>query len=163
MKFRLLMAAVLTLFTGAAHAGEAAVPKGDWRKMQEMALAENLKKPGWAATPSGLQYHPIKRVAENQPMPRKGAEVAVHYAGTLINGTEFDSSYKRAKPAVFPLDRVIKGWGEGVPMMRVGETWEFLIPANLAYGDKDGGSIPAGSALFFKVELLAIKPGDEAK
>ena len=83
----------------------------------------------------------------------------VHYRGSLINGTEFDSSYSRNEPTSFPLNRVIKGWTEGVALMREGETYEFLIPADLAYGPRRmGDDIPANSALYFTVELLKVNP-----
>ena len=94
-------------------------------------------------------------------MPTAADNVRVHYRGTLINGTEFDSSYSRNAPADFPLGRVIRGWTEGVALMRVGETYDFVIPADLAYGPRAMGSdIPANSTLLFRVQLLAVNPTD---
>jgi FKBP-type peptidyl-prolyl cis-trans isomerase len=124
---------------------------------QKAFLAENLKKPDWKATPSGLQYHPLKKAAATAAQPAKGAMVTVHYEGKFIDGRVFDSSYARKEPATFPLGGVIVGWQEGVPMMRVGEIWEFAIPSDLAYGDMGRPpQIPGGSTLLFKVELLDI-------
>ena len=86
--------------------------------------------------------------------PAQGSEVTVHYEGTLIDGTVFDSSYARNEPATFPLSNVIRGWQEGVPMMKVGEVWNFAIPPGLGYGARNVGPIPANSVLLFKIELL---------
>ncbi len=118
-------------------------------------LADNLKKPGWKATESGLQYSVEKAATDPAAVkPAEGSEVTVHYEGKLIDGTVFDSSYARNDPATFPLSNVIRGWQEGVPMMKVGEIWNFAIPPGLGYGSRNVGPIPAGSVLLFKVELL---------
>lgn len=123
---------------------------------QDTFLAENLNNPGWGATASGLQFRPPEqRAAEGATQPTADSMVTVHYEGRLTNGTVFDSSYG-GEPATFPLSNVITGWQEAVPMMRVGETWEFAIPANLAYGDRSPPPIPPGSTLLFKIELLEI-------
>ena len=90
-------------------------------------------------------------------MPADTSEVKVHYEGTLVDGTVFDSSYDRGEPISFPLNRVIKGWTEGVQLMPVGSAYKFYIPANLGYGARDQGSIPANSVLIFKIELLGIE------
>ncbi len=82
--------------------------------------------------------------------------MTIHYVGRFIDGRVFDSSRERNEPATFPLPRLIKGWQEGVPMMRVGETWSFVIPAAIAYGDRDRPPIPPGSTLLFEIELIAI-------
>ncbi len=125
---------------------------------QKAFLAENLKKPDWKATPSGLQYHPIKKAAADAAQPPAGATVTVHYEGKFTDGKVFDSSYARKEPATFPLGGVIRGWQEGVPLMHVGETWEFAIPSDLAYGDMGRPpQIPGGSTLIFKIELLDVK------
>jgi FKBP-type peptidyl-prolyl cis-trans isomerase len=129
----------------------------DYAAIQEAFLVENLKKTGWQATGSGLQYHPLKTVDASAPKPAPGSVVTVNYEGKLIDGAVFDSSYARNEPISFPLSNVIAGWQEGVPMMRVGETWEFAIPAGLAYGADSAGPIPGGSTLLFKVELLEAK------
>jgi FKBP-type peptidyl-prolyl cis-trans isomerase FkpA len=129
----------------------------DWPAQQAAYLAENIKKPGWQTTASGIQYTVLKASDGTGPKPAPGSEVTVHYEGRLIDGKVFDSSYARNEPMTFPLSGVIMGWQEGVPLMRVGETYEFLIPANLAYGDRGVSIIPGGSALIFKIELLAAK------
>ena len=115
---------------------------------------------GWTTTASGLQY---RRVGPANPEGRQPAStdtVKVHYRGTFVDGREFDSSYARNEPAEFPLNRVIKGWTEGVGLMREGETFEFVIPASLGYGDRwvGGDELPPNSTLLFTVELLEVKP-----
>src|SRR5262249_32459615 len=132
----------------------------DYASQQTAFLAENLKKEGWKATPSGLQYHPIKTVDASAPKPTVDSIVTVNYEGRLIDGSVFDSSYARNEPISFPLKGVIQGWQEGVPMMHVGETWEFAIPSDLAYGPATAGPIPGGSTLLFKIDLLSMQnPG----
>ena len=124
-------------------------------------LAENGKREGVTTTESGLQYEVI--TAGEGAQPAETDVVVVHYKGTLIDGTEFDSSYKRNEPVNFPLNRVIKGWTEGVQLMNVGSKFKFAIPSELAYGDRATGSIPAHSTLIFEVELLDIEqPEKEA-
>lgn len=130
-----------------------------WDNGQAVHLEWNARRRGWHTTPSGLQYRLIGRTNPKGTQPVETDTVKVHYRGTLINGTEFDSSYSRNEPAAFPLNRVIKGWTEGVALMREGETYEFLIPADLAYGARRvGEDIPANSALYFTVELLEVNP-----
>ena len=122
----------------------------------EQYLVDNLKKPGWKATESGLQYHVIKAV-KGAIKPQAGTTVTVHYEGTFIDGKPFDSSYDRHEPATFELGRVIQGWQQGVPMMGEGEIWEFAIPSDLGYGPRPSGPIPGGSTLIFKVRLLWVE------
>ena len=115
---------------------------------------------GWTTTASGLQY---RRVGPANPDGRRPAStdtVKVHYRGTFVDGREFDSSYARNEPAEFPLNRVIKGWTEGVGLMREGEKFEFVIPASLGYGERwvGGDELPPNSTLLFTVELLEVKP-----
>ena len=119
-----------------------------------------VDSPGWTTTASGLQYRRDGRAHPQGRQPTATDTVRVHYAGTFIDGREFDSSYARNEPAEFPLNRVIKGWTEGVALMREGETFEFVIPAGLAYGDRwvGGDELPPNSTLRFKVELLAVLP-----
>lgn len=125
------------------------------RKEGETFLADNKKKEGVKTTPSGLQYKVIKD--GNGPTPKMADTVKVNYRGTLINGTEFDSSYKREEPATFPVNSVIPGWTEAMQMMKVGSKWHLFVPANLAYGEQGAGpQIGPNSTLIFEVELTAI-------
>lgn len=117
-------------------------------------LEENAKKEGVVQTESGLQYRVLAEGTGGQPAVTD--TVKVHYKGTLLDGTEFDSSYKRGNPATFPLNGVIKGWTEGLQTMKVGGKSEFYIPADLAYGSSPRPSIPGNSTLVFEVELLDI-------
>src|SRR6266702_3752603 len=120
-------------------------------------LEENKKKDGVKTTASGLQYKVIKDGTGAQP--KATDTVTVNYRGTLINGTEFDSSYKRGQPATFPLNGVIKGWTEGVQLMKTGSKYQFFVPANLGYGERAvSPDIGANATLIFEVELLEIKP-----
>jgi FKBP-type peptidyl-prolyl cis-trans isomerase FklB len=124
-------------------------------------LEENKKKEGVKTTASGLQYKVIKE--GSGPQPKATDVVTVNYRGTLIDGTEFDSSYKRGEPATFPVNRVIKGWTEGVQLMKVGSKFQLFIPPNLAYGDRAvSPDLPANSTLIFEVELLDVKPPEAA-
>lgn len=131
-------------------------PQARWEAGQAAYLAWNAHRSGWRTTASGLQYKILKRAPASAPRPEPGGPVTIHYTGTFIDGREFDSSRTRGEPASFPLNRLIKGWQEGVPMMRVGERWLFAIPANLAYGERYRAPIPSNSALVFDIELLAI-------
>jgi len=119
-------------------------------------LAENTQKQGVKSLPSGLQYKVIAEGAGKSP--KKDESVTVHYRGTLIDGTEFDSSYSRNKPATFQTDRVIPGWTEALQMMKEGAKWQLFIPPKLAYGERGAGRrIPPNSALVFEVELLSVQ------
>jgi FKBP-type peptidyl-prolyl cis-trans isomerase FklB len=125
-------------------------------------LEENKKKEGVKTTPSGLQYKVIKE--GTGPQPKATDIVTVNYRGTLIDGkTEFDSSYKRGEPATFPLNGVIKGWTEGVQLMKVGSKFQLFIPPNLGYGERAvSPDLSPNSTLIFDVELLGIKPPEAA-
>ncbi len=119
-------------------------------------LAENAKKPGVVTTESGLQYKILTTGDGKQP--KDTDTVTTHYKGTLIDGREFDSSYKRDKPASFPVKGVIKGWTEALQLMHVGDKWQLFIPSELAYGaTKRSELIEANSTLVFEIELLGIK------
>ena len=124
------------------------------RKAGEEFLKANGKKKDVVTLPSGLQYKVITK-GEGE-IPTATQKVKVHYRGTLIDGTEFDSSYKRNQPATFGCNQVIKGWTEALTMMPVGSKWELYIPYQLAYGDRESGGIPPFSCLLFEVELLEI-------
>lgn len=124
-------------------------------KIAQQFLAENKLEDGVVETESGLQYQILRR-GEGTEHPSATSKVTVHYHGTLIDGTVFDSSLVRKQSISFGLNQVIKGWTEGVQLMRVGDKFKFFIPANLAYGNNSTGKITAGSLLIFEVELLAI-------
>lgn len=118
-------------------------------------LAENATQPGVITTASGLQYLVLQEGAGKSPTLKD--TVVVHYRGTLINGAEFDSSYRRDEPAEFPLQRVIKGWKEGVQLMKEGAKFRFFVPPKLGYGSKGSGiEIAPNETLIFEVELLKV-------
>lgn len=121
----------------------------------EMFLAENAKKDGVVTTASGLQYEVIKK--GNGAVPTAESTVKVHYHGTLIDGTVFDSSVDRKEPAVFPVNGVIKGWTEVLQLMPVGSKYKIYVPQDLAYGNADRGAIKPFSMLIFEVELISIE------
>src|ERR1051325_6841999 len=123
----------------------------------EKFLAENKKKEGVKTTSSGLQYKVIKEGTGEAP--KETDTVVVNYKGTLLDGTEFDSSYKRNEPATFPVNRVIKGWTEALLLMKPGSKYQLWIPSSLAYGERGAGQLIGPNAtLIFEVELLSIKP-----
>ncbi len=124
------------------------------KKAGEDFLAANKAKPGVVTTASGLQYKIVK--AGTGATPSDTSKVKVNYKGTLIDGTEFDSSYKRKEPATFVANQVIKGWTEALKLMPVGSKWIIYVPQNLAYGSRDAGQIKPFSTLVFEVELLEI-------
>ena len=120
-------------------------------------IEENGKKEGVATLPSGLQYKVIEK--GSGASPKKTDTVTVNYKGTLIDGSEFDSSYKRGKPATFRVDGVIAGWTEALQLMKPGAKWKLFIPSNLAYGERGAGAkIPPNATLIFEVELLSVTP-----
>lgn len=124
-------------------------------KSSQEFLAENGKKDGVVTLPSGLQYKVIK--AGTGAMPAVDSKVQVHYRGSLVDGTEFDSSYKRGEPASFPVNGVIAGWTEALQLMKVGAKWQLVIPSDLAYGENGAPpTIPPNATLVFDVELLKI-------
>ena len=133
----------------AAERGKAAKGEG------EAFLKENAKRAGVTVTPSGLQYEVVKQGTGRQP--KASDTVRCHYEGTLIDGTVFDSSYRRNQPAEFGLRQVIAGWTEGVQLMKEGSIFKFYIPYNLAYGERGAGAdIPPYAALIFTVELIKV-------
>ena len=145
---------------GAALAQDAPAPEQPvydlaWHNNQQLAVAELKAEDGWRVLPGGLKY---RRIAGDGTGPSASVSdtVTVHYAGTLIDGTEFDSSYARGEPATFPLGRLVKAWQLAIPHMGVGDTIELYAPADLAYGPVGRGPIPGNATLIFKVELLGI-------
>lgn len=132
------------------------------KKEGEAFLAANKSKEGVVALPSGLQYKII--TAGTGPKPAATDTVVCNYKGTLVNGTEFDSSYKRGEPATFPVSGVIKGWTEALQLMPVGSKWQLFIPSDMAYADRGAGPvIGPNSTLVFEVELISIKQKEEPK
>lgn len=126
------------------------------KKDGEAFLAANKTKEGVKTTASGLQYKVLASGTGATPGPND--KVKCNYVGTLIDGTEFDNSYKRGEPIVFPVGGVIKGWTEALQMMKVGDKWQLFIPSDLGYGDSGmGQTIPPSSTLIFEVELLGIE------
>ncbi len=119
-------------------------------------LSENATKEGVKSTASGLQYI-VLQAGSGERHPAATDTVRVHYHGTLIDGTVFDSSVERGETISFPLNRVIPGWTEGVQLMKVGDKFRFFIPSGLAYGDRNTGKISGGSVLIFDVELFEIQ------
>jgi FKBP-type peptidyl-prolyl cis-trans isomerase FklB len=136
---------------------------GDANKKEgEAFLAGNKGKEGVVALPSGLQYKIL--TAGTGPKPTASDSVVCNYRGTLISGTEFDSSYKRGQPATFPVSGVIKGWTEALQLMPVGSKWQLFIPSDLAYGERGAGAdIGPGATLIFEVELLSIEDKSKEK
>ena len=134
---------------------KAAAKYGDYRKANEAFLAENAKKAGVTTTASGLQYEVLK--AGTGIKPTAASVVKVHYHGTLIDGTVFDSSVERKEPATFGVSEVIKGWTEALQLMPVGSKWRLYIPQELAYGPAEQGAIKPFSTLIFDVELISIE------
>jgi FKBP-type peptidyl-prolyl cis-trans isomerase FklB len=128
------------------------------KNMKEGAefLANNKAKEGVKTLPSGLQYKILAEGTGAQPKPTD--QVTVNYRGTLLDGSEFDSSYKRGEPVTFPVNGVIKAWSEALPLMKTGAKWQLFVPADLAYGERGAGrAIGPNSTLIFEVELVGIK------
>ena len=143
---------VLNTFFQELEAKVAGAAKADGEKF----LADNAKREGVKVTASGLQYEVLEPSLGQKP--KATDTVRVHYEGTLIDGTVFDSSYKRGESISFPLNGVIKGWTEGLQLMSIGSKYKFFIPYQLAYGERGAGaSIPPYAALIFTVELLGIE------
>jgi FKBP-type peptidyl-prolyl cis-trans isomerase FklB len=151
-----VMAATSTTTTTKPAAVTTQTTTGTTTMTGDAFLTANKNKPGVVTLPDGLQYKVL--VAGKGPKPTANDMVVVHYAGKLVNGTEFDSSYKRGEPATFPVNGVIAGWVEALQLMPVGSTWELYIPASLAYGDQGAPPvIGPNETLIFKVNLIEIK------
>jgi FKBP-type peptidyl-prolyl cis-trans isomerase FklB len=134
---------------------------GKNKKDGDAYLAANKAKEGVKTLPSGLQYKVIK--SGSGPSPGLNDTVVAHYHGTLVDGTVFDSSVERGKPAPFPVNRVVKGWTEALQLMKVGDKWQLVVPPSLAYGELGNESIGPNSTLIFDVELLEVKKEPAAK
>ncbi|HTK36121.1 MAG TPA: FKBP-type peptidyl-prolyl cis-trans isomerase [Caulobacteraceae bacterium] len=119
-------------------------------------LAKNAKQPGVVTLPSGLQYKIVREGPPGGVHPKPQDEVKVHYEGTLLDGTVFDSSYKHGQPVVFTLGGLIPGWVEGIQLMKPGDEFMLYVPSKLGYGDSEAGPIPPGSTLVFRIELLGV-------
>lgn len=126
-----------------------------WMNAQQAYLAGLSRDEGWRVMPGGLKWRYVEYAASDMK-PRIEDTVTVHYAGTLIDGETFDSSFERGEPATFPLGRLIKAWQMAIPQMGVGDTIEIAAPADLAYGASGKGPIPGGATLLFKVKLIGI-------
>jgi len=156
------MTMFLALLASAALAQEAPSPPNPanadyhFRYLHRLDPAE-----GWRRTASGLRYRKLSGNAAG-PRPSPTDTVTIHYVGRFIDGTEFDSSVRRGEPATFPLPGLIRGRQEGVPLMSVGDRYEFAIPYTLAYGWDGRGPIPGGATLIFTIELIAIVPQAES-
>jgi FKBP-type peptidyl-prolyl cis-trans isomerase len=153
--------AVMQAFQEAMQGKEA--KRGESRKTDNVKwLADNGKKDGVKTTASGLQYKVL--ATGNGKQAAMGGSVTVHYTGTLLDGTKFDSSVDRGEPAEFPLNPggLIQGWLEAIPMMKEGDKWQLYIPSDLAYGEAGNQGIPPNSVLIFDVELIKFTGGDAA-
>ncbi len=153
-----LLALATPVALAAQAPAEAEQPVYDlaWHNNQQLAVAELRYEDGWHVLPGGLKY---RRIAGDGSGARPTVEdtVTVRYAGRLIDGTQFDSSYDRGEPATFPLGRLVKAWQLAIPEMGVGDTIELYAPADLAYGPIGRGPIPGNATLIFKVELIGIE------
>ena len=157
---KLPVALALLLLPAAAGAQEPPAPPAPdtgWHNAQMAALWSLRAEEGWRTTASGLRYRQVRSGEAGAPRPAPEDTVTIHYVGTFIDGREFDSSVARGEPATFPLPRLIRGWQEGVPLMAVGDRFEFAIPFQLAYGPRGRGPIPGGATLLFTIDLLGIE------
>lgn len=160
---RVMLAAVALAGGGVAFAVAQTAPDvaqdSAWHNRQQIALAELKQADGWRPLERGLRWRRIAGDGSGAH-PSVADTVRIHYAGRLVDGTEFDSSYARGEPASFPLGRLIPAWQMAVPMMGVGDTIEIAAPADLAYGPGGKGPIPGNATLFFRIELLGIEGRD---
>ncbi|MDB5211615.1 MAG: peptidylprolyl isomerase FKBP-type [Sediminibacterium sp.] len=140
----------------AAEKENAAIVAGN-KQAGQAFLAANGKRPGVITLPDGLQYEVMKASTDNT-RPTLTTKVKVHYHGTLLNGTVFDSSVDRGEPIVYPVNGFVRGWQEILQLMPVGSKWKVYVPSDLGYGDSGSGKIAPGSTLIFELELLGIEP-----
>lgn len=151
----LLAAAAVAPAAAQDRPADPAAQKPAWHAQQQLYLLGLKAEDGWYTAEGGLRWRWVKYIA-SEAKPKVTDIVTVHYEGKLLDGTVFDSSYARGKPATFPLNRLVKGWQIAIPQMGVGEIIEIAIPADLAYGPVGRGPIPGNATLVFKVELLGI-------
>lgn len=155
MKRLMVVGALALLWSTSACAQSDPSRDPDWGLRQAKALTSLQPSQGWQTADGGVRWRRVKGNGSGQH-PTVADTVTLHYAGTLTNGTEFDSSYKRGEPATFPLSELIEGWQIAVPLMGVGDVFEIAVPAEAGYGPITRGDIPGGATLFFKIELLGI-------
>ena len=160
MKTMMTAAAILAASLAGVASGQTPVERpadrdADYHNRQSLYLYALSPAEGWRQTPSGLRYRKVSGTADG-PRPSPTDTVTIHYIGRFIDGGEFDSSVARGEPATFPLPRLIRGWQEGVPLMSVGDRFEFAIPYHLAYGAAGRGPIPGGATLLFTIDLIGI-------
>ncbi len=159
--FAPLAAAAVLAAAGAAHAQQPSpppqlnAPASPAAVAGKAFLAKNAKAPGVVVLPSGLQYKVVTSGPAG-PSPKPGDIIKVHYEGKLLDGTVFDSSFERGKPAIMPLDGLVQAWMEAVPKMKVGDEWTLYVPPELGYGDQDNGPIPGGSVMVFRLKLVGM-------
>jgi len=146
--------------TAPAFAAPAAAPAAAAAPDPAAFLAQNAKAPGVTTLPSGLQYKVVKAGDAKGPSPKPGDAIKVHYEGKLLDGTVFDSSFQRGKPALMPLGGLIPGWMEALPLMHPGDEWILYVPSDLGYGPEGQGPIPANSVLIFRIQLLGMLSAD---
>jgi peptidylprolyl isomerase/FKBP-type peptidyl-prolyl cis-trans isomerase FklB len=156
--FALAAAAVMLAACQPKAGGETATATAEAEPNAEGAafLAKNAKEPGVVTTPSGLQYKVIRSGPPSGPHPKPADEVRVHYEGTLVDGTVFDSSFRDGAPVIFTLGNLVPGWVEGIGLMRPGDEWYLYVPPKLGYGAEGKGPIPSGSVLVFRIQLLGV-------
>jgi peptidylprolyl isomerase/FKBP-type peptidyl-prolyl cis-trans isomerase FklB len=156
-----LLIAALSLATGLAgcggRQGHSAVPADAGAGTR--FLAKNAKEAGVVTLPDGLQYKVLHSGPAGAPSPQRGDEIKINYEGALIDGTVFDSTYRKGQPAVMGLEDLVPGWMEALPKMHVGDVWYLYLPSRLGYGERGaGGVIPPNAVLVFKIELLGVLP-----
>ena len=149
--------ALAFLLAATAGCGDRSASTGEAPNSTASTLGAANVPTEWQSTPSGLRYRRISGNGSGQS-PRPTDTVTLHYVGKLMDGTEFDSSFRSGEPVTMALPQLIPGWQEGVPLMSVGDVYEFVVPPELGYGDRAAGPIPAGSTLHFTIGLIAIPP-----
>lgn len=153
---RALALTALTLAIANPALAQKSASQQDWEDTQAAYLADNLKKPGWKATATGVQYKRTSKPNLKGAQPKADSTITINYNGQTITEVEFDASAE-GEPMTTPLSDLVKGLREVIPMMHAGETWQFVIPAAMGYGERPRSKIPVMSTLVFKIELVAVK------